>query len=63
MISKMDSTTKSPIKLSRKIWMDVLRFGSLAQLQKLQKAGILRLTQPIKSESKSEVHEESMFLA
>ena len=60
----MDSEAQSLIKLSRKIWMDVLRFGSLAQMQKLQKAGIgLRLTQPIKSELKSEVHEESMFLA
>ena len=57
----MDSEAQSLIKLSRKIWMDVLRFGSLVQLQKLQNAGILRLTQPIKSESKSEVHEESMF--
>ena len=60
----MDSTANSPIKLSRKIWMDVLRFGSLAQLQKLQNAGIdLQLVRPIKRESKSEVHEKSMFLA
>ena len=58
----MDSTANSPIKLSWTIWMGVLRFGSLAQMQKLRKAGIgLQLTQPIKSESKSEVHEESMF--
>ena len=60
----MDSTAKSPIKLSRKIWMDVLRFGLLAQLQKLQNVGIsLQLSRPIKSESKSEDHEQSMFLA
>ena len=59
----MGSEAKSPIKLSRKVWMDVLRFGSLAQLQKLQKAGIsLQLARPIKSELKSEVHGESMFL-
>ena len=58
----MDSEAQSPIKLSRKVWMDVLRFGSLAQLQKLQNAGIgLQLARPIKSELKSEVHEESMF--
>ena len=60
----MDSTAKSPIKLSRKIWMDVLRFGSLAQLQKLQNAGIdLQLVRPIKSESTSETDEQSMFLS
>ena len=60
----MDSTANSPIKLSRKIWMDVLRFGSLAQMQKLQKAGVsLQITQPVKSEFKSEVHEKCMFLA
>ena len=60
----MDSTAQVPVKLSRKIWMDVLRFGSLAQLQKLQNAGIgLQLARSIKNESKSEDHEKCMFLA